>query len=167
MCGRFALTITGDAVAAAMHATPVLPAFVEALAAWQGRFNIAPTSVIPIVVGRSGQRPMAVREVTRAHEADGAGPGERAGESGVAHELLFARWGLIPFWAKEASIGAKLSNARSDTIAEKPAFREAWKSRRCLVPATAFYEWQVPADGSPKRPHAIASSSGELLALGG
>jgi putative SOS response-associated peptidase YedK len=159
MCGRFALVITGDAVAAAMDATPILPAFVEALAAWQGRYNIAPTSSIPIVT------PMGD---TAARAA-----------GGTRRELMFARWGLVPFWAKDASIGAKLSNARSETVAVKPAFREAWKTRRCLIPATAFYEWQPPAsemlDGQSgaggrsgvKRPHAIASVTGEVLAFGG
>ena len=51
-------------------------------------------------------------------------------------------WGMVPFWAKDASIGNRLINARAETIAEKPSFREAFKSRRCLIPATGFYEWQ-------------------------
>ena len=56
-------------------------------------------------------------------------------------ELRPMRWGLIPHWADDEKIGSKLINARSETAANKPAFREAWQSRRCLVPATGFYEW--------------------------
>ena len=52
------------------------------------------------------------------------------------------RWGLIPSWAKEPAIGSRLINARSETIAEKPSFRSAFKNRRCLIPATGFYEWK-------------------------
>ena len=56
-------------------------------------------------------------------------------------ELRPMRWGLIPHWAEDEKIGHKLINARSETAANKPAFRDAWKSRRCLIPATGFYEW--------------------------
>ncbi|MGA3128490.1 MAG: SOS response-associated peptidase family protein [Candidatus Korobacteraceae bacterium] len=51
------------------------------------------------------------------------------------------RWGLVPYWAKDASVGYKMTNARSETAAEKPAFRELLQRRRCLIPADAFYEW--------------------------
>jgi putative SOS response-associated peptidase YedK len=57
-------------------------------------------------------------------------------------ELSFFRWGLIPSWAKDPSIGNKLINARAETITEKPSFRNAFKSRRCLVPAESFFEWR-------------------------
>ena len=62
----------------------------------------------------------------------------------------FFRWGLIPSWAKDASMGARLINARSETVAEKPAFRGAFKKRRLIIPADGFYEWQRSDDG--KRP---------------
>lgn len=57
-------------------------------------------------------------------------------------EAVFLKWGLVPSWAKDAAIGAKLINARSETITEKPSFREAFKKRRCIIPADGFYEWQ-------------------------
>ena len=56
------------------------------------------------------------------------------------------QWGLVPSWAKEAKIGAKMINARSETVAEKPSFRAAFKRRRCIIPASGFYEWQKTAD---------------------
>jgi putative SOS response-associated peptidase YedK len=62
-------------------------------------------------------------------------------------EATFFKWGLIPSWAKEASIGARLINARSETVAEKPAFRQAFKHRRCVIPADGFYEWQKTERG--------------------
>jgi putative SOS response-associated peptidase YedK len=76
------------------------------------------------------------------------------------------QWGLIPFWAKDATIGRKLVNARLDSIAVKPAFREAWTRRRCLIPASGFYEWSV-AVGGRKRPHFVRPSTEPVLALAG
>lgn len=75
-------------------------------------------------------------------------------------------WGLIPFWAKDATIGRRLVNARLDSVAKKPAFREAWQRRRCLIPASGFYEWSEPREGR-KRPYFIGPSSEPLLALAG
>ena len=75
------------------------------------------------------------------------------------------RWGLIPHWAKNASIGSRMINARAETVAEKPAFREAVRRRRCLVLADGFYEWQKT--GGTKRPMRIVMRSGEPFAFAG
>jgi putative SOS response-associated peptidase YedK len=75
-------------------------------------------------------------------------------------------WGLIPFWAKDATIGRRLVNARLDSLAAKPAFREAWQRRRCLIPASGFYEWSEP-HGGRKRPYFIRPTSEPLFALAG
>jgi len=76
------------------------------------------------------------------------------------------QWGLVPVWAKDVSIGRRLINARLDGLAEKPAFREAWIRRRCLIPASGFYEWSE-AKGGRKRPYFVHASGEPLLALAG
>lgn len=68
--------------------------------------------------------------------------------------LHLLKWGLVPHWAKDPSIGNKLNNARGESVAEKPSFREAFKRRRCLIPADAFYEWK--AEGKLKQPYCIS-----------
>jgi len=78
------------------------------------RYNIAPTQPVPAV---------------------------RVSEDGRARVLVMLRWGLIPPWAKDPSIGARMINARAETVAEKPSFRVAFAHRRCLIPASGFYEW--------------------------
>ena len=80
--------------------------------------------------------------------------------------LLPLKWGLIPSWAKDAKIGYSLINARSETVAEKPAFRSAFKARRCLIPATAFYEWQK-AGTKRKQPFAFELRDGQPFAFSG
>ena len=85
-------------------------------------------------------------------------------ETGQRH-LDPVRWGLVPRWAKDASGAAKMINARSESIAEKPAFREAFRKRRCLVTADGFYEWQVA--GKTKQPYAVALADGAPMALAG
>lgn len=79
--------------------------------------------------------------------------------------LHLLRWGLVPHWASDASIGQRLNNARAETVAEKPAFREAFRRRRCLIPADGFYEWKT-MDGV-KQPYYISLRSGQPLAMGG
>lgn len=101
------------------------------------RFNIAPTSEVPVI----RQNPQ----------------GERVAD------LL--KWGLIPHWAKDPGIGAKLNNARSETVAEKPSFCSSYKSRRCLVPASGFYEWKATPSG--KQPYFIHYKDSSPLAMGG
>jgi putative SOS response-associated peptidase YedK len=81
-------------------------------------------------------------------------------------EFAVARWGLVPFWAKDAKFGFSTINARAEEVVAKPAYREAFKKRRCLVPADAFYEWQK-LDAKTKRPFAIALRSGEPCAFAG
>lgn len=82
-------------------------------------------------------------------------------------ELEFAsfRWGLIPFWAKDPSIGNRMINARAETVAEKPAYRAAYRKRRCVVLTDGFYEWRREAD--VKTPYLIGLASGEAFGLAG
>ncbi len=87
----------------------------------------------------------------------------RAAEGG--RELALFRWGLVPSWAKDPSVGARMINARSETAAEKPAFRTALRQRRCLIPADGFYEWQAAAGG--KQPFHIRCADGGLMAFAG
>ena len=82
-------------------------------------------------------------------------------------EVAMLRWGLIPFWSKEASIGHRLANARAETAHEKPAFRAAFQKRRCLIPADGFYEWQVVAGAAKKQPWFVARRDGAVFALAG
>jgi putative SOS response-associated peptidase YedK len=86
--------------------------------------------------------------------------GERIGE--------LMRWGLVPSWAKDPSIGHKLNNARAEGVFEKPSFRQAIRKRRCLLPASGFYEWQVTGGAkAPKQPWYISAKDGEPFAFAG
>jgi len=80
-------------------------------------------------------------------------------------ELVMLRWGLVPFWAKDASIGNRMINARAETVAEKPAYRAAYRHRRCVILADGFYEWR--REGDIKTPYFISLASGEPFALAG
>lgn len=102
------------------------------------RYNVSPSQTIPIV-----------RENAE---------GER--------ELAFVRWGLVPSWAKDISIGNSLINARSETAAEKPSFRTAFKRRRCIIPTGGFYEWQRQ-DGNRKQPWYFRMADGSPVSIAG
>lgn len=109
---------------------------------FEPRYNIAPASTVLVVLTEEGA----------------AGPVARA-----------MRWGLVPHWARDPSIGARLVNARCETLAEKPAFRQAFRRRRCLLPANGFYEWQASRDGARGRrqPFYAHRRDGALLAMAG
>lgn len=112
------------------------------------RFNIAPTQPVPIVRSAPRRRLDIVREV------------------GGIRELVIARWGLIPAWAKDAAIGSRLINARAESVAEKPAFRAAFRARRCIIPASGFYEWRRRGSG-PKQPFLIRRKDKQPMGLAG
>ncbi|MGH7169928.1 MAG: SOS response-associated peptidase [Gemmataceae bacterium] len=84
----------------------------------------------------------------------------------AGRELKLLRWGLIPSWASDPTIGNRLINARCETVAEKPSFRSAFKQRRCLIPASAFYEWQKTG-ARRKQPYCIRPRNGGLFSLAG
>ena len=106
---------------------------------------------------------------------DGRARGGRALEDGPGaegagvRELRVVRWGLVPFWAKDISIGSRLINARAETVASKPAFRHAFARHRCLLPADGFYEWEKSGDskGAREQPHYIRREDGGVLAFAG
>ncbi len=100
------------------------------------RYNIAPTQDVPVIRLTAGVPSMA---------------------------MLY--WGLVPFWSKEKSIGNRMINARAETLAEKPSFRAALKSRRCLILANGFYEWQKTS--GPKQPHYICMRNQEPMVFAG
>jgi putative SOS response-associated peptidase YedK len=81
------------------------------------------------------------------------------------NEAAMVRWGLVPRWAKDPAIGVKMKNARAESVAEKPSFREAYRKRRCLIPANGFYEWKP--EGGRKQPYYIYPSGGALFAFAG
>ena len=85
-------------------------------------------------------------------------------ETGARH-LDALRWGLVPRWAKDASGGARMINARSESVAEKPAFREAFRKRRCIAVADGFYEWEQHGPKGAKQPFAVAMADGAPMPL--
>jgi putative SOS response-associated peptidase YedK len=101
------------------------------------RWNVAPQSPVPVIYETK--------------------EGERVAE--------LMRWGLVPSWARDPAIGHKLNNARSDGLFEKPSFRQAVRRRRCLLPASGFYEWQATPGG--KQPWYVSATDGSLLAMAG
>jgi putative SOS response-associated peptidase YedK len=105
---------------------------------WTPRYNIAPTQPIPVI---------------RQHPKE------------PVRQLSLMKWGLVPSWAKDASAAAGMINARSETAATKPAFRDPLKFRRCLIPADGFYEWK--RDGKTKQPFCFEVNDGELFAFAG
>ena len=105
---------------------------------FSARYNIAPTQQVPIVrLTKTGER-----------------------------ELSQVKWGLVPFWAKDPSIGSKMINARAETVVSKPGFRDAYKKARCLIPASGFYEWAKLTDGT-KQPVRIAMKDDAPFAFAG
>jgi putative SOS response-associated peptidase YedK len=105
---------------------------------WVPRYNIAPTQPVPVI---------------RQHPKE------------PVRDLSLMRWGLIPSWAKEMSGAAIMINATSETASTKPAFRDALNSRRCLIPADGFYEWQ--RSGKMKQPYCFEVNDGALFAFAG
>lgn len=99
------------------------------------RYNVAPTQLVPAVVN-----------------------------DGRRNRLGLLRWGLIPPWAEDEKVGAKMINARAETLKERPAYREAYRRRRCLVPADGFYEWKKLPEGG-KLPYRIVLRSGEPFSM--
>jgi putative SOS response-associated peptidase YedK len=127
-----------------------------------GRFAFySPTEATAALFGASGSLDMKPR-YNIAPTQDIAAIRQHA-EQG--RELTALRWGLIPFWAKDKSIGNRMINARAETVAEKPAFRAAYRRRRCLVLADGFYEWHKEGEG--KTPYFISLASGEPFAFAG
>jgi putative SOS response-associated peptidase YedK len=86
-------------------------------------------------------------------------------DTAPGRELAFMKWGLVPSWAKDAAIGMKLINARGETLADKPAFRSAYRQRRCLIPADAFYEWKLVA--GLKQPYCIRLADAGVFGMAG
>jgi putative SOS response-associated peptidase YedK len=125
-------------------------------------YNIAPTKPVYAVLSRAG------RQEDSADQED-TGRQEDTGAAGVARELRVVRWGLVPSWAKDVSIGSRLINARAETVSEKPAYRRAFAKRRCLLPADGYYEWQVleGAGKKAKQPFFIHRADGGPLAFAG
>jgi putative SOS response-associated peptidase YedK len=89
----------------------------------------------------------------------------RPAHAAKIREWALVQWGLVPSWSKDPSIGARLINARSETAAEKPSFRSALRRRRCLIPASGFYEWQRRPNG--KQPYVIGMADGNPFAFAG
>ena len=105
---------------------------------WEPRYNIAPTQSVPVI---------------------------RQNSENPARELSLMRWSLIPSWAKDSSGAASMINARSETASTKPAFADALKHRRCLIPADGFYEWKPT--GKSKQPYCFEVNDGALFAFAG
>lgn len=135
MCGRFALISDTETL---IDTFGVAPETLTAMPPSLPRYNVAPTQPVLAV---------------------------RLNPTSKKRELTFFQWGLIPSWAKDIKIGARMINARSETVTEKSSFRAAFKRRRCIIPADGFYEWQQ--QDNRKQPMYIHAADGTPFALAG
>ncbi|CAN5491907.1 SOS response-associated peptidase [soil metagenome] len=138
MCGRYVTTTDADGLVKFFVLDDRDPAARTANVRWQGgaNYNVAPTDPVPAVVRHDGQL--------------------------VITEL---RWGLVPFWADDRRIGARMINARAETVADKPAFAKSFAERRCLIPADGFYEWEKVA--GKRLPWLVRRTDGDPMVFAG
>ncbi|MAW52545.1 MAG: DUF159 family protein [Geminicoccus sp.] len=145
MCGRYHITRPLGAIADLFDAS--IPEEIrDAAADVLPRYNIAPTQMVPII----------------RHEVEGPERGQRI--------VDFAHWGLVPSWAKDTSLAPRMINARSETVAEKPSFRGAFRHRRCLIPTCGFYEWKTDTTSANKpfkQPYRVHFSDGRMMVMAG
>ena len=137
MCGRYASSRGAQDLAEAFGARDGTAGELTA------NYNVAPTDAVPAILVRPD--PDRPEQYLR--------------------RLQLLRWGLIPSWATSAKIGAKMINARAETLAEKPAYRKAFAARRCLLPADGYYEWT--REGGHKQPYFHTPADGSLLVMAG
>jgi len=139
MCGRYTLSSPVEVIADLFEITfPGHGTEQLELPEIHPRYNLAPTQEAPIALVR---------------------------EPGAPRTLESLRWGLIPYWAKEASIGNRMINARAESVADKPAYRFSFKKKRCLVPTDGFYEWKK--EGKAKQPYLIRRRDHQPFAFAG
>lgn len=138
VCGRYAASADAERLAEEFEVEEVTEA--PAAPSW----NIAPTDSVPAIVERIGKDDPAT----------------------AVRKLVQLRWGLVPSWSKDARGGARMINARFETVAEKPAFRKAFTSRRCLLPADGYFEWYTD-ETKKKQPYFIHRGDGGLLVMAG
>lgn len=140
MCGRYAASAELDRLVEEFDVHDVVDAPSEP--SW----NVAPTDPVPAIVERVPK-----------------------GDPGAAaiRKLVQLRWGLVPSWAKDPSGGARMINARFETVAEKPAYRKSFAARRCLLPADGYYEWYAQPGSKQKQPYFIHRADGDLLVMAG
>ena len=143
MCGRYASTKAAAVIAAEFAAVDATDG-----ADPGADYNVAPTKSVRVVVQR---HPV---------DADGTRDASR-----IERTVRVMRWGLVPSWAKDQSVGARMINARAETAAAKPAFRKALAGRRCLLPADGWYEWR--REGKIKQPYFVTGMDKSSLALAG
>jgi len=144
MCGRFTLACDSEKLMQ-------LPLNLEPPINFHPRYNIAPSQAVAVVANTLPDRLLDTGK----------------GQADTVRRVEFFRWGLIPSWAKDSKMGHRMINARSETLAEKPAFRSAYKRRRCLVLADGYYEWTTVPGDKRKQPVYIHLKSGEPFALAG
>lgn len=138
MCGRYVATKDADGLVRMFVVDERDPLVQPDQVQWRGEpnYNVAPTDEVPAVVLHDGKR-----------------------------VLTSFRWGLVPFWAKDPKIGARMINARSETVLEKSAFAESFQERRCLLPADGFYEWHTR--GGKKLPWLATRTDGDPMVFAG
>jgi putative SOS response-associated peptidase YedK len=144
MCGRYAASRSPDDLVVEFEAVPA-----EGQPRLPADYNVAPTKDVHVVRQK------------KERDAEGAPTG------GTHRELRVVRWGLVPSWAKDASVGNRLLNARVESLTDKPAFRTAARSRRCLVPADGWFEWAKRLDSPTKQPYFVTPQDGSVLAFAG
>ncbi|MPV38276.1 SOS response-associated peptidase [Georgenia subflava] len=152
MCGRYASFRQAQDLADIFDVSVVADEAADVPPSW----NVAPTDGVRVVLERS------------VPAAEDAPQPEEVGA--VRRELHVARWGLVPHWAKDLSVGARMINARVESVAKKSAFATPLRTKRCIVPADGYYEWQKPdpaAGGGTKTPYFIRTEDSSPLAFAG
>jgi len=144
MCGRYAASRSPDDLVVEFEAVRA-----ERQKPLPADYNVAPTKDVYVVRHK------------KERDAEGLPTG------GGHRELRAVRWGLVPSWAKDVSVGNRMLNARVESLTDKPAFKKAAASRRCLVPADGWYEWAKRLDSPSKQPYFITPEDGSVLAFAG